>query len=283
MCIRDRQRAVKKKNSLDSIKKLITDLTKESDEYVVSINKINVKLDSTNIGTLPTRQSLSKINNKRKNEKTLIRFESYESINLSWFSISTKYIKNSFKLLNEVVFSPEKLKNISSSGFEINIEYSKYNTLNKPTLFNSGISFRSVNNLSSLKQREIHETNIITQENTTKLTTNRTFNFFQGEYRNKISELYLFLHYYRYLDQKSRVAFHFFPRYTISEFDKPIFDLDIGLLISLKDKDKVKSFINAEVFYSLEDIAKTRSTSEKNLIDRGVIGLRFTLPFNIKI
>lgn len=183
------------------------------------------------------------------------------------------------------MFSPGKLKDISSSGFEVSVQYTSYitKTLEKPTLFNSGISFRSVNNLSSLTHKKIIQTNTIHKDDKTELTTTDTYNFFQGDYKSKMSELFLFLHYYNYFDKNSSIAFHIFPRYTISEYDKPVFDLDIGLLISLKDKDKVKSFINAEIFYSLEDITKTRSKSDKNLIERGVIGLRFTLPFNIKI
>ena len=175
----------------------------------------------------------------------------------------------------------ENIIDTSYTGFEVKAQYSKYETIEKSSFLNLGIAFRTTDNLSSLSNIELNETTVFENDENSEITGSTTFNFFQGKYKNRISELFLFLHYYRFFNEKESVAFHLYPRVILTEFQKPLINFDIGLLIPIKDKKKSKSVVNIEVFYSFSDITGKRASNRKRLLDGGIVGLRFTLPFNI--
>ncbi|QHI37296.1 hypothetical protein IMCC3317_26750 [Kordia antarctica] len=227
-----------------------------------------------------------KIDDKEKKEYSSL-FENYKSVDISWFSFGAKLNKDSFKLSQEEVFSLEKVIDTSFTGFELNAQYSRYSVKDKfsgkPTFLNIGATFKAINNLSSLRKLEIKESTIFQEDETTEVSGSSTFNVYQGDYKSRLSELFFYLHYYKYFNNNSKVAFHLYPRVTFTEFEKPLIDLDVGLLFSLKSKKNKKAVVNAEIFYSLTDIGSNRSPSRERLLNDGIVGLRFTLPFSINL
>lgn len=209
------------------------------------------------------------------------QFDKYDGVDISWISCGLKFKKKSFKLLDDEALLLSNIKDTTFTGFEAKIEYSEYRDISTSSFLNVGLVFRSIDNLSSLRKVNLEETTIFEEDESSQVSGTSDFNFFQGAYKNKISELSLFLNYYRFINKKRSVAFHVLPQIRFTEFQNPLLDLEVGLLVPVKNKKKKGSIINAELFYSLSDLTSKHSPSRARLLDSGVIGLRLTLPFNI--
>ncbi len=205
--------------------------------------------------------------------------------NANWFSVSYKVKNDEFKLLNSELELTEQIRDTNFVTHEVKIQHSwyKYNLVEsfKTIYVTNSIGYGYTSTFGNLNKVEINEVeNLGTIPG--QRTTSNQFNAYVGDYREGISEVTFNSELYYFLFKKNKAAFHFYPEYRITEDEKPITNLGLGVLFAFKDKkNEKKSIVNAELFYDFLDVFKNTETDLK-LFERNSIGLRFTFPIQFK-
>ncbi|PIA81082.1 hypothetical protein BFR04_15395 [Gaetbulibacter sp. 4G1] len=215
-----------------------------------------------------------------------------DAISFSWISFGYKATNNSFSLFDESLELDKQILKDDYTSQSFFLSYSHQSNVRAVTRNGGIVSFKDkkrefisvgakfdyTHNLNSLKQVEVVDTSIIDAENgRTKVVKQ---NAFSGEYEKDLSNLTAFFDYYNFIASKDILAIHMNPTMTFRENHKPVANFQFGLLLPFKDKDKQTTRVNLEIFYQVKDIFNT-SDSTNALLNRNVIGLQTTFPFNL--
>lgn len=278
------QEAVNQKNAFDSqildIDALITDMNGRK-------NAVDRKkyYELINAYTVENESKVATLSNKIRDLKP-------DAVSFSWVSFGYTAKNNSFKLfdssldLEKQVFGEEyatqslslsynhisNARAVVRSGGEITSFQDK-----KREYLSVGAKFDYTNNLSSLKQVEIRDTEIIDQESgRTKI---KKQNAFSGEYEEDLNNLTAFIDYYNFIASNDIVAIHLNPIMLFRENFKPVASFQFGVLLPFKDKAKQSTKVNLEVFYKVKDVFNT-TNNDNALLNRNTIGIQASFPFN---
>ncbi|MEY8780306.1 hypothetical protein AB9K32_07750 [Allomuricauda sp. XS_ASV26] len=202
----------------------------------------------------------------------------------NWFSVGTKIGLKSF-VLYEGETSQEQVNVKESANLELNLQYSWHsqNQLKqwKSYLINTGMTINYGDNFSALKSMTLEDLSIVsTTGQTTRTTSNETL-VYTGDYRDDIAGVTLYTDMYYFLFSGNYAALHIYPTANFSQFQKPLFNAEFGLLLAYKSQEKKGSVVNVELFYSLRDLGN-RGNSDLGLFARNTIGLRLTVPIKFK-
>jgi hypothetical protein len=270
---------------------IINDKLKEAENLIDSLRKKKDDFDEKSIyGTLNayTYEMDSKIKELSKKIKDM----KPDVVSFSWFSFGYTAKNDEFKLFDETLSLGEQLYsgNYTTQSFQVSFNHlsnaraviRKDDTIisfknKKKEYVSIGAKFDYTNNLNSLKQVEIRDTEIIDEENgRTKVIKQ---NAFTGDYEEDLNNLTAFVDYYYFLASDESIALHFNPVMLFRENAKPNSSFQFGVLIPFKDKDKQTTALNIEVFYKVKDIFNT-SDNNNALLNRNTIGIQASFPFN---
>jgi len=193
-----------------------------------------------------------------------------DSLELSKQLVKTNYTSNTLFLSYNFI---SNIKNVESQNKTIeNFDSSTYKFL---TL---GAEFAYTNNQSSLSQADLIDTKYENEGDSR--VVNKTQKVFLGDYLEDLSSLNMFVDYFSFFDKKSDfLAYHINPAILFREKNKPVANVQFGLLIPFKKKEDNKTKVNVEIFYKIKDIFNTTDNSNA-LLNRNVIGLQTSFPFN---
>lgn len=202
----------------------------------------------------------------------------------NWFSVGVKAGLKSFVLFDEET-SEEQLNAQEAANLELTLQYSWHsqNQLKqwKSYLINTGMTITYGDNFNTLKSMTLEgETIVSTTDEVTRTTTDETL-VYTGDYRDDITGLTLYTDIYYFLFSGNYAALHFYPTASFSQFQKPLFNAEIGLLLAFKNQDNKGSVVNTELFYALRDLGN-RADSNLGLFERNTLGLRLTIPIKFK-
>jgi len=218
---------------------------------------------------------------KIRDIKMKYQIEVITGLNLSWFSFSYKVANNAFRVFDASLAFDDQISRTDYTSHHIGFRHNiyKYSSKGKPVTFLliNGINFSITDNFNELSKVEVTDTQSEGSNNTVRSTTG-TLIAYSGNYKKDIKSVALFSELY-YFVFNNKSALHLFPEFNAGSSIKPTYNLSIGILNSFKKKGGESAAINAELFYTFQDLFGTRSNADDlGLFERNNIGLRFTLP-----
>ena len=203
----------------------------------------------------------------------------------NWFSVGFKTNLKSFTLFNSTLSWDKQLNDKESVNAELLLQYSWHQNnelLNwKSYLINLGLAITYGDNIHLLAPKTIEDETLIGSDASSIRTTKKQINVYVGDFNEDIAGAKLFTDIYYYLFNKNFAAIHLYPSATFTQHQKPLFKTELGLVLSFKDKKKSGSIVNAEIFYSLNDIGN-KFDSDLGVLGRNTIGLKVTVPIKFK-
>jgi hypothetical protein len=132
------------------------------------------------------------------------------------------------------------------------------------------------NNLSSLDLVEVKTTDEISSER----ELIKRVNAYVGNFEEQELSGQIFGEYYQFTGSKNNVGFHIKGTLDVGSF-RPVASTRIGILIPFVDSKNLKSSVNLEVFFGLNDLFN--KASDKSLFARNVFGVQASLPLNFNL
>lgn len=281
-------KSIVKTLSTDEVAQLISDTSKLNLEINFNesqIIELEKQLIPDNMANEITRLGQNSWEEEREAHKSLLKLNkiALHSYAFRWVSFILNFQNRTFQFFDSNKPFAEQLTTKSPTNFEIGVSFSHYN-LNKGCLgsFFSALSLLYSNdgNFNSLDAVKIDDRNTLLTSPVSRSIATQTTAYTGEEFDSFISSFQFSWDVYKFLSNSQRYAFHINPQY-ISNQD--ITNLNIGFLMGFRDQKDSKNTINAEIFYSMQDLFKGEdSDSNKTLADRSVFGLQFTTPILFK-
>ena len=211
--------------------------------------------------------------NELKPEYKVSRFK------VDWVSINAAVSKKEFKLFDATQTFDNQVVDTFNYGFQVGVLWNKYNWDNDAEgtyFFSGGLSVSLSDNFSGLSKKEITESvNYSNGSNDRTITKESTV--YSGTYNRGLLRLKLYGEYYRFFLNNS-VALHINPEYQYCNKLKPLYNLGVGVLLSLEDsKNQNRSKVNAEIYYKFLDIPNN-SDSKLTFLKRNSLGISLSFP-----
>jgi hypothetical protein len=197
-----------------------------------------------------------------------------------WVNVFYTVNSQAFRLFDPSASFSDQVKKNNYVAHKLGFEYNYINwaTDDPKNLFFSVGAYAEVNNnLSDLTKIELTDVANYTTTAGQRTSTKKYF-VYTGKYAENLSGAAIYSDFYRFLFDFGHSAIHLFPKVQFAKKDKPAYSFGFGLLVGLKNK-KDNTIINTELFANFMDLTNT-SASEKKLLERNNIGLRFAFPIN---
>lgn len=197
-----------------------------------------------------------------------------------WLNVFYTVNSQAFRLFDaSLAFSDQVKKNTyvaHKAGVEYNyISWAKDDPKN--FFFSAGADFEVNNNLSDLTKFELTDVANYTAVSGQRTSTKKYY-VYTGKYEKNLVGGSVYADFYSFLFNKGHAGIHIFPKARFAKNDKPSYSFGFGLIVGLKNK-KDNTIVNTELFANFLDLTNT-SDSEKKLLERNDIGLRFAFPIN---
>lgn len=199
----------------------------------------------------------------------------------SWLSFGAGITNNSYNLLDKSQLFTEQIKKEDNVNWELKGQYSGYGWTDKLTTYyfwNFGTIFSVGDNITSLNKVNIEEISQTGTEASLIRQTTSEIIAYTGDFESSILRNSFYGNYYRFFSNR-KFGFHLNTNTNILEGAKPIWNSEVGLIVSFFDKEKKESTINIELFYAFNDIGNSLDI-DKGLFERNNIGLRLAVPIN---
>ncbi len=204
---------------------------------------------------------------------------------VQWFSIIAGFSNKTFRLFDSTAIDVSvPLKDqFDKSDFlapNLGLSYSWFKKDKRIEFWNLAAMYRNNDNSSSLTELTLKD-RVSYPTNNTSRTSESELNVLDNTsmtYEEDLLNVEFSLDYYRFMFQNNG-AVHLNINHYVNDKKKPFTDVVAGIFYSFKKlgDDKKGSLINAELFFTFEDIFDIRD-KEDNIFERTGIGLRTTFP-----
>lgn len=222
-----------------------------------------------------------------KIETTDVKWDSYK---LKWFDIDLSISGEKYNTFNQsqIIANQIKKEDFTSwgIGFTWNNFYSAGNGFLKNGAFlKFGYLIGNGNNLQGEETKEATSSILIDSAGFKRAVTEKK-NVFEGVL-NKTYSHQLSLQFSRYNNEKKSSSLNGYTKLDFEfedfkhglELKKPKWKVGTGYNFSLLDKDKLKSYLNLELFMNFNDILNS-AKKETKFYQRYEVGLKIGVPFN---
>ncbi len=202
---------------------------------------------------------------------------------LSWITAGVGFSNESYSLFDPNLSLDDQIFKENDLIPSLNFSFSNYtneitSNLNAPGVrrvcfFTIGATLKYGNNLNSLSEIVVETIDSIAP-NRSVINSKKALS---GTFEDGIVTSQLFCDYYQLGFTKSNFGFHLRSTVDLGP-SAPVTSIRGGVLFSAMKKGEVKSIINFEIFYGLNDIFK-----DNNLLNRNILGIQATFPFNFKL
>lgn len=215
------------------------------------------------------------------NNKKVIE-QGIEGIEIYWLSFGYGIRNDGFRLFDSSLEFTNQIQDEEALTHQFNASVSRYvweSFSSKDFYWSLGASYRSGHNLTSLQNLTVRDFQEISTNPNRESFSDRSV--FSGNFEDNLNEVNIFLDYYKFFKvfDKSSFALHLNPSFLARENNKPTTSFRTGLVLPFKNTSNTSSFLNLEVFYSINDVFNT-SNSDESLLGRNIIGLAATFPIN---
>jgi hypothetical protein len=198
-----------------------------------------------------------------------------------WVNFLYKATSQSFRLFDGTAAFNEQVKKDNYVSHRAGIEYNYYkwsSHAGESYFFSVGGAFEIVNNLAGLSKIELND---VTNYSGTpgQRTSSKKYNVYTGNYLKDQIGGKFYADYYKFIFDNNMAALHIYPQMQLQKNEKPTYATGIGFMVAFKDQkdEKNKNILNAEVYANFLDLTNVQS-SEKKLLERNDIGIRFVFP-----
>ncbi len=265
----------------EKCRKLYDEILKIKHEYA----GVKMRLDSLQYNTnllLDTIKLKESIAREALEKKKIIEVSApWVGMHFFWITARINPIRKSFYQFHPGIAFEKQLTKEKSNFLRVGVEFSYYQWKKKVksrTLYlNAGISYMEDNNLDDLSLIEYKDETTDVSGNTTR-KTNSSYKAYKGEYK-EFGVINTYVNFYQFFSNSNQTALHIFPDIDFREENVTLYNLGVGLVLSVKDKKNEKAIINAEPFFRLTDMADNIA-SGLSFFKRSEIGLRIGLPIN---
>ncbi|WP_157730203.1 hypothetical protein [Tenacibaculum jejuense] len=286
---------LKSKGDVDNYveaEKIRTALKAKRDQLIKQI-KANNASDKKNrkkkaMYVINNEKLIDEMNIKKKAAKKSLDALKPLAVHLNFLSFGYKARNNNFIRFIESSDSANQLKPINYIAHNFNVSYNfitnvknfANNNFNVATYkyLSIGANLTYSDNQSSLEQVEVVDTRFVDSGNSRTVT--KTQKAFLGDYQEDLAGVNLFVDYYSFFSKNSNfAAIHINPTIDFKENQKPVANVQLGLLIPFSKKKDQKSVVNVEIFYRFKDVFNTMDANN-TLLNRSIVGLQTSFPFN---
>ncbi len=240
-----------------SISKTIFDFSKNL-KKINDIKALDISVEWFSIGAEVNYQTFNLFDDTRDFENQI--FQENDLVPSFFISLSG--------YTNRPLIPNNKKKSTRKSDLDTGVKHIKYYSL--------GFKGTYGNNLSSLNLTEV--------KTTTEVTSNRDLikrlNAYVGNFEEEELSGQFFGDFYQFMGNKNNVGVHVKGALDVGSF-RPILSTRVGVLIPFVDSKNIKSSVNLEVFFGLNDLFN--KASDKSLFGRNVFGIQASLPLNFKL
>lgn len=245
------------------------------------------QIDSVNLtikNSLLLRQKAKEKLNQDKSMKLII-LESdapLTELRIGWFTVTGGVSKKNYYTYTPGNIFSEQIQKSELGTFRAGLSWNYYCEdkfpVNFSWLFNIGFLRYKDNNTSLLSTQGISQDVVVkntagdTVRKITKSYKVYTDPISETQAWNLSSNLYL-------ISGSKTAALHLFPSYDINDGGKSFLNLGIGIVMAFKNSKKDQPVINAEGYIQFLDMLN-KLDSQKKLLNRNEIGIRFGIPFN---
>ncbi len=267
----------KRKSEKDDLELIIMSLEVDSLNLIQDISYLKAKADYLTpdyIAKQKQKIESAKVSKYRKELKNL----SLIQYNIGWFSLIANFNNKYFKLLE----SDNSYTYTSFNQLEFGINYNRYCL--KDEFFGTyylsfGVSYLLDDNFDDLSQKTFVQQKVISTSPDTKyIQTSKTV--YGGDYESNISTLKIAFNSYLFLGYKKAFAIHLNPWYQDDFKGDSDFDLTVGLMAGFKNQEKKNNIINAELFYTIDDLFHAAEDEDDQFSDRSYLGVRLSFPIS---
>lgn len=198
---------------------------------------------------------------------------------LGWATVGFTIDNVAFKLFNPSVPFDVQVTSRTNVTPKLTFAYSEYSldaSTDNTYFWTAALKLGVVDNLDQLSKVELSETKQFGETADARSST-RKVNAYQGEYTRDITTATVSFDTYRFVFGNNQAAWHLFPAVEYRENSRPIYSAGLGYLWVAKRKGD--GFLNAELFYALNDIGEA-TASPDNVWERSRVGLRVAFPFS---
>ena len=227
----------------------------------------------------------------RNNQLDTKRKEDLEAVDLTklklvgfqfgWFTLGAQVTHDAFKLFDPDLALDKQVVDTSFTSFQFRVQYSFYRWSKKhfrSVYFTLGAKYNHKSNFQDLKKTEVLETTNH-GSGSFERTTAKKYNTYKGIYRPSLHGLELNSDLYYFMFNNNTVALHLYQSAEFQDGEFPKFSTGCGLVFPFTTKDKDKPILNAEVYYTVRDLANAKREGN-DIFDRNNIGIRFTYPID---
>jgi hypothetical protein len=267
--LKERMDSSKDKETQDSLGYELTKVVIQTDSIGKALEEasdtIGLKIDALN----RRNHELNGISIKRE----------LDGFGMGWFSIGYKVAGSSFKLFYSSAPFDSQVVSTSFLSHEARIQYSYYKW--SASSFESyfwcgGIAISYGDNFSELTKREVADVKNYGPSLNDRTITKK-YNVYTGIYKTGIKTLRPYGDVFLFLFKGNCAAVHAYPEVQFTSEEKPLWSMGIGFLVSFRDSKDESAVVNAELYYTEEDLFNSRETTYK-LFERNDIGIRFSVP-----
>ncbi|WP_367389734.1 hypothetical protein [Lewinella sp. LCG006] len=200
--------------------------------------------------------------------------------NVRWFSFGYEANNDAFKFYDPSQnFSDQVAKrNATSHGFNIQLSTAKLAQENFQSIYATiNLQYQLRNNIDELTKLSIVDSRQDTSVSGDIRTIQEEITALTGVFEEDINALIVNYNIYSFFGLGNRFALHLNPKVEFADKRKPLYDLEVGILLSIPKKDELATLFNAELFYKFYDLSNNFQ-SEISFIERNSIGLKLTFP-----
>lgn len=196
---------------------------------------------------------------------------------LGWASAGVGLDNAAFKLFDPAAAFESQLTSKTYATPKLALAYSRY-TLDaaseRSRFWSAGLRLSISDNRSSLRKVELSETAQHGPAEGDRSSTSK-ISALQGEYKKDLATMQMSFDYYRFVANDNQGAWHLFPAVEYRKHARPTYTAGVGFLWVARKAGE--GFLNAELMYSLNDIAEAESSPD-NVWERSRVGIRLSFP-----
>jgi len=222
---------------------------------------------STTSDPLLERERMFRLNKKRAEDLTkssLVNLH-IKGFQFGWFSFGYKLSHDAFKTFDPALDFLEQIQKEKIISHEFKAQYSFYRwSADKFRTFfvSAALIYDYQSNFEDLNSMEISEVTQYGSQAGARTTTKKYLAYegdlIKGQHVGRAS-----VDFYYFLFNNNAMGLHLNPTVRIKESQNPLYNMYMGLIIPFKDKKNERSILNAELYYSFNNI-----------------GLRFAFPID---
>lgn len=212
-------------------------------------------------------------------QKVYNEIKPLEAASFGWWSFGIGITNNSYNLLDPEQELASQITDTTSLRRELKVQYSRYGwsqDLKTTFFYNVGASVSATDNIAALKKVTVEDITVLAESDEVTRQRSSEIIAYQGAYNSGLVKGNLFANYYLFFKDR-QVGLHLNGNGNFLEDEKPVWNAELGLILSFIDQDKKDATVNVELYYALNNLGDSLDTGT-TFFERNSVGIRLAVP-----